>query len=57
MSIGVVTADQYVIVGAHHDSWTWGAIDAGSGNAVLIELAKTFARKTKTGNLWQNIRA
>ncbi|XP_064611281.1 putative N-acetylated-alpha-linked acidic dipeptidase [Liolophura sinensis] len=41
--------DQYVIVGAHHDSWTWGAIDAGSGNAVLIELAKTFAQKTKTG--------
>ena len=39
--------DQYVIVGAHIDSWTTGAIDAGTGYAVLMDLVRTFSQQRR----------
>ena len=40
-------ADQYVIVGAHIDSWTTGAVDAGTGYAVLMDLVRTFSQQRR----------
>ncbi|KAK3581371.1 hypothetical protein CHS0354_016217 [Potamilus streckersoni] len=41
--------DKYIIVGAHIDSWTEGAIDAGTGYAVLRELARSFSHHVGKG--------
>jgi len=41
--------DRYVLVGGHYDSATYGAVGANSGTAVLMELAKAFARLADTG--------
>nr|KAG5688886.1 hypothetical protein BaRGS_016454 [Batillaria attramentaria] len=46
---GQYEKDHYVIVGAHIDSWTMGAVDAGSGYAVLLDLVRTFSMQRKTG--------
>ena len=43
----ISAADQYVIVGAHIDSWTTGAIDAGTGYAVLMDLVRTFSQQRR----------
>jgi hypothetical protein len=32
----------YVIIGAHIDSWTKGAVDSGTGYSVIWELARGF---------------
>lgn len=49
--IGVIRGkyekDKYVIVGAHVDSWTQGAVDSGSGYAILMELVKSFSNVMK----------
>ncbi|KAL5013908.1 hypothetical protein ScPMuIL_008178 [Solemya velum] len=51
--IGVIRGkyerDKYVIVGAHFDAWTHGAVDAGSGYAVLRELARAFSSQVLNG--------
>ena len=43
----ISAADQYVIVGAHIDSWTTGAVDAGTGYAVLMDLVRTFSQQRR----------
>ncbi|XP_041378101.1 putative N-acetylated-alpha-linked acidic dipeptidase isoform X2 [Gigantopelta aegis] len=40
---GKYEEDQYVIVGAHIDTWTQGAIDAGTGFSVIMDVARTFS--------------
>ncbi|XP_076472403.1 N-acetylated-alpha-linked acidic dipeptidase 2-like [Babylonia areolata] len=44
---GQYEKDQYVIVGAHIDSWTTGAIDAGTGYAALMDLVRTFSQQRR----------
>ncbi|KAI1284850.1 N-acetylated-alpha-linked acidic dipeptidase 2 [Halotydeus destructor] len=46
---GDVEPDRYVLIGNHRDSWTKGAIDAGGGSAVLLELSKVFGGLVKEG--------
>ncbi|XP_077998419.1 putative N-acetylated-alpha-linked acidic dipeptidase [Glandiceps talaboti] len=46
---GSVEPDRYVIVGNHRDSWTYGAIDAGSGTAILMEISKALGILMKQG--------
>ncbi|XP_021363831.1 N-acetylated-alpha-linked acidic dipeptidase 2-like [Mizuhopecten yessoensis] len=46
---GKYEKDKYIIVGAHIDSWTKGAVDAGSGYAVIWELARAFTSKVEKG--------
>ena len=41
--------DRYVVVGSHYDAWTFGAVDPGSGTAIVTELAKAFARLAEEG--------
>ena len=41
--------DRYVLIGAHADAWTLGAIDDGSGIAVNDELVRVFGSLVKSG--------
>lgn len=42
---------QLVLLGTHHDAWTFGAIDPGSAMAVLLELARGLGDLRRQG--WQ----
>ncbi|KAK3100468.1 hypothetical protein FSP39_020540 [Pinctada imbricata] len=44
---GKVEPDKYVIVGAHYDSWTRGAVDGSSEFAVMSELIRSFSYTRK----------
>ena len=39
----------FVLFGNHRDSWVNGAIDAGTGLAIMLELATTMSEKAKNG--------
>ena len=39
----VCLSDRYVLLGNHHDAWTFGAVDPNSGTAVLMELARALS--------------
>jgi N-acetylated-alpha-linked acidic dipeptidase len=41
--------DEWVIYGNHHDAWVNGATDPVSGNAALMETARTLAEAVKQG--------
>jgi len=41
--------ENIVIIGNHRDAWTYGAVDPGSGTAVLLELARNFSELVKQG--------
>ncbi len=41
--------DEWIIYGNHHDGWVNGAMDPVSGNAALMETARTLAEMTKQG--------
>lgn len=43
--------DEWIIYGNHHDAWVNGARDPVSGNAALMETARTLAMMAKQG--WQ----
>lgn len=46
---GSVFPDEWVVMGAHRDSWGPGAIDNVSGTASLIEVARAFAAAAARG--------
>ena len=46
---GSVYPDEWVIYGNHHDAWVNGATDPVSGNAALMETARTLAEAVKQG--------
>ncbi|MBC8329436.1 MAG: M28 family peptidase, partial [Planctomycetes bacterium] len=39
---GSTRPDEWVIAGAHRDAWGFGAVDNGSGSAVLLETARVL---------------
>ncbi|MSR03251.1 MAG: M28 family peptidase [Gemmatimonadetes bacterium] len=41
--------DRTVLLGTHHDAWTFGAVDPGTGVAVLLETARALGQLTRTG--------
>ncbi len=41
---GYVEPDRYVVVGAHRDSWSFGAVDPGTATAALVMTARSFAK-------------
>jgi N-acetylated-alpha-linked acidic dipeptidase len=43
--------DRWVILGTHHDAWTFGGVDPGSAGAAILELARGLAALRKAG--WQ----
>ncbi len=46
---GVRFPDQRVILGSHHDAWTFGAADPGAGTIVVLEAARAFAEAARRG--------
>uniref|UniRef100_A0AAR2LLM8 Transferrin receptor 2 n=1 Tax=Pygocentrus nattereri TaxID=42514 RepID=A0AAR2LLM8_PYGNA len=46
---GKTEPDQYIIMGAQRDAWGPGAVKAGVGTAVLLELARTFGTMLQNG--------
>ena len=51
---GSATPERLVILGTHHDAWTFGGIDPGSSAAVLVEIAARLAAMRRAG--WQPAR-
>ena len=41
--------DRWVILGTHHDAWTFGGMDPGSGVAAVFEVARSLAALKKSG--------
>jgi N-acetylated-alpha-linked acidic dipeptidase len=41
--------DREVILGTHHDAWTFGGVDPGSAGAVLLELARAMGELQREG--------
>jgi len=51
---GLETSQKKVIIGAHRDAWCFGAVDPGSGTAVLMEIVRVFGDLRKHG--WRPLR-
>jgi N-acetylated-alpha-linked acidic dipeptidase len=41
--------DRWVVLGTHHDAWTFGGMDPGSGTSAVFETARALAALRKTG--------
>jgi N-acetylated-alpha-linked acidic dipeptidase len=41
--------DRWVVLGTHHDAWTFGGMDPGTGLAAVFEVARGLAALTKSG--------
>lgn len=52
---GATEPDRWVILGTHHDAWTFGAIDPGSSAAVVLEVARGLAELARSG--WRPARS
>jgi putative CocE/NonD family hydrolase len=46
---GRTEPDRYVMLGTHHDAWTFGGVDPGSATAVLMETAYDLASLAREG--------
>ncbi len=52
---GTARPERWVMLGTHHDAWTFGATDPGSAVAVLLEVARGLAALQKSG--WRPARS
>ncbi len=52
---GSVQPDRVVMLGTHHDAWTFGGVDPGSATAVMVEVARGLAALTRSG--WRPARS
>jgi N-acetylated-alpha-linked acidic dipeptidase len=41
--------DRWVVLATHHDAWTFGGMDPGSGTSAVFETARSLAALTKHG--------
>ena len=46
---GVGQPDRGVLLGTHHDAWTFGGVDPGTGTAALLELARGLGALRRSG--------
>ena len=46
---GARQRDRSVLLGTHHDAWTFGGVDPGTGTAALLELARGLGALRKAG--------
>lgn len=42
-------SDRLVMLGTHHDAWTFGAVDPGGSAAVVLELARVLGERRREG--------
>lgn len=47
--------DRTVLLGGHHDAWTFGGVDPGSSAAVLLEVARALGELARSG--WRPARS
>ena len=52
---GARQPDRVVMLGTHHDAWTFGGVDPGTGAASLLEVARVLGAMAKTG--WRPARS
>jgi N-acetylated-alpha-linked acidic dipeptidase len=48
---GARQPDRGVLLGTHHDAWTFGGVDPGTGTAALLELGRSLGELRRSG--WQ----
>ncbi len=46
---GTGTPERAVLFGTHHDAWTFGGVDPGTGTTALLEMAKALGQMAKAG--------
>ena len=46
---GGTQPDRMVLLGGHHDAWTFGGVDPGTGTAALLEVARVLGRMAGQG--------
>ena len=46
---GTSTPERSILFGTHHDAWTFGGVDPGTGTTALLEVAKGLGQLAKTG--------
>jgi len=46
---GATHPEEWLIVGCHHDAWSFGAGDPNAGTIVVLETARAFARAAEQG--------
>lgn len=46
---GSATPERAVLFGTHHDAWTFGGVDPGTGTTALLEVAKALGQLAKAG--------
>ncbi|KAK1079124.1 hypothetical protein LTR33_006648 [Friedmanniomyces endolithicus] len=51
---GIESPDKKILIGNHRDAWCFGAVDPGSGSAVMMEVVRIFGELKKVG--WQPLR-
>lgn len=47
--VGSVEPDRYIIIGCHHDAWTYGGADPISGTVAMLEVVKAFGSMYRAG--------
>ncbi len=52
---GTSTPERTVLFGTHHDAWTFGGVDPGTGATALLEVARGLGQLAKGG--WRPARA
>lgn len=46
---GAATPDEWIVIGSHHDAWSYGAGDPNSGTILVFEAARAFAAAARRG--------
>ncbi len=46
---GRLTPNRTILFGTHHDAWTFGGVDPGTGATALLELARGLGQLARTG--------
>ena len=46
---GTQTPERSILFGTHHDAWTFGGVDPGTGTTALLEVAKGLGQLAKSG--------
>lgn len=46
---GTSTPERSILFGTHHDAWTFGGVDPGTGTTALLEVARGLGQLAKTG--------
>jgi N-acetylated-alpha-linked acidic dipeptidase len=46
---GTLTPERSVLLGTHHDAWTFGGVDPGTGTAAMLEVARGLGALAKGG--------